>query len=57
MIFDSLDLLSKIDGAHELLWFPPTLPANVKVGFITAMNRRQLVGKEEQKESVNNILL
>lgn len=31
MIFDSLDLLSKIDGAHELLWFPPTLPSNVKV--------------------------
>ncbi|GMT33781.1 hypothetical protein PFISCL1PPCAC_25078, partial [Pristionchus fissidentatus] len=31
MIFDSLDLLSKIDGAHELLWFPPTLPSSVKL--------------------------
>ncbi|CAI5452798.1 unnamed protein product [Caenorhabditis angaria] len=31
IIFDSLDLLSKIDGAHELLWFPPTLPPFVKL--------------------------
>ncbi|VDM51094.1 unnamed protein product [Toxocara canis] len=26
-----MDLLSNLDGAHELLWFPPTLPANVKL--------------------------
>ncbi|VDK17375.1 unnamed protein product [Anisakis simplex] len=30
IIFDSLDLLSNLDGAHELLWFPPTLPPHVK---------------------------
>ncbi|CAB3397348.1 unnamed protein product [Caenorhabditis bovis] len=30
IIFDSLDLISTIDGAHELLWFPPTLPPYVK---------------------------
>uniref|UniRef100_A0AC35UEM1 NACHT domain-containing protein n=1 Tax=Rhabditophanes sp. KR3021 TaxID=114890 RepID=A0AC35UEM1_9BILA len=31
LILDSLDLLSKLDGAHELLWFPTTLPPNVKL--------------------------
>uniref|UniRef100_A0A8R1E377 NACHT domain-containing protein n=2 Tax=Caenorhabditis japonica TaxID=281687 RepID=A0A8R1E377_CAEJA len=31
IIFDSLDLLSTIDGAHELLWFPPSLPPYVKL--------------------------
>uniref|UniRef100_A0A914R092 Uncharacterized protein n=1 Tax=Panagrolaimus davidi TaxID=227884 RepID=A0A914R092_9BILA len=31
MILDSLDQLSKIDSAEELLWFPPQLPSNVKV--------------------------
>ncbi|EGT40125.1 hypothetical protein CAEBREN_19559 [Caenorhabditis brenneri] len=31
IIFDSLDLLSTIDGAHELLWFPPSLPPFVKL--------------------------
>lgn len=31
LIFDSLDLLSPIDGAHELLWLPPTLPPHVKL--------------------------
>ncbi|KAK0413279.1 hypothetical protein QR680_006707 [Steinernema hermaphroditum] len=30
IFFDSLDLLSTVDAAHELLWFPPKLPANVK---------------------------
>ncbi|TKR88810.1 hypothetical protein L596_012996 [Steinernema carpocapsae] len=30
IFFDSLDLLSTVDAAHELLWFPPTVPANVK---------------------------
>uniref|UniRef100_A0A0K0EPQ8 NACHT domain-containing protein n=1 Tax=Strongyloides stercoralis TaxID=6248 RepID=A0A0K0EPQ8_STRER len=31
IILDSLDLLSKLDGAHELLWFPTSLPLNVKL--------------------------
>uniref|UniRef100_A0A0N4ZF20 NACHT domain-containing protein n=1 Tax=Parastrongyloides trichosuri TaxID=131310 RepID=A0A0N4ZF20_PARTI len=31
LILDSLDLLSKLDGAHELLWFPTALPLNVKL--------------------------
>ncbi|EFP10882.1 hypothetical protein CRE_30786 [Caenorhabditis remanei] len=31
ILFDSLDLLSTIDGAHELLWFPPSLPPFVKL--------------------------
>ncbi|KAI6242069.1 NACHT domain-containing protein [Aphelenchoides fujianensis] len=31
IILDSLDLLSKVDGSDELLWFPPTLPPHVKL--------------------------
>uniref|UniRef100_A0A0K0FUG2 NACHT domain-containing protein n=1 Tax=Strongyloides venezuelensis TaxID=75913 RepID=A0A0K0FUG2_STRVS len=31
LVLDSLDLLSKLDGAHELLWLPTTLPPNVKL--------------------------
>ncbi|KAI6228770.1 hypothetical protein M3Y99_01185600 [Aphelenchoides fujianensis] len=31
IILDSLDLLSKVDGSDELLWFPPTLSPHVKL--------------------------
>ncbi|KAI1720798.1 NACHT domain-containing protein [Ditylenchus destructor] len=31
IVLDSLDLLSKMDASEELLWFPPTLPPNVKL--------------------------
>lgn len=31
ILLDSLDLLAPSDGAHELLWFPPTLNKHVKL--------------------------
>ena len=54
MILDSLDQLSKIDSAEELLWFPPQLPPNVKliVSFSTnttiETNMHKLVEDEHQ---------
>uniref|UniRef100_A0A1I7RSF5 WD_REPEATS_REGION domain-containing protein n=1 Tax=Bursaphelenchus xylophilus TaxID=6326 RepID=A0A1I7RSF5_BURXY len=54
IILDSLDLLSKMDGTDELLWFPPSLPPYVKLivsfssGTGIEMTMRRLVEKEDQ---------
>ncbi|KAI6199667.1 hypothetical protein M3Y96_00651200 [Aphelenchoides besseyi] len=54
IVLDSLDLLSKMDGSDELLWFPPTLPPHVKLiaslssGTKVETTMRRLVENEDQ---------
>ncbi|KAH7701155.1 Protein T05C3.2 [Aphelenchoides avenae] len=54
IILDSVELLSKMDGAEELLWFPPTLPPHVKIiaslssGTTIESNMRKLVECPDQ---------
>ena len=50
LIIDSLDQLSETNGAHKLLWFPNSLPQNVKLIASTLPNEYDILAKLKSKE-------
>ncbi|CAI4228678.1 unnamed protein product [Auanema sp. JU1783] len=62
ILFDSIDLLSNVDAAHELLWLPSVLPKNVKfIASITSSSAdimykmQRLIENKSQYLQVHNL--